>query len=387
MRRALAIAIAILFPVFVCAQAQVYLGEYQFDNPRLYLIEDGGAAVEELDVIPDADWLVVGLHVDDSAGKIYWVHGSSFQGRISRANLDGTGLEVLHSGLTLPRGLAHDPGAGILYWSDQIDNRLYRANDDGTGSIETIVDTGDQLGRPTLDLDGGKVYFGNYTQGDIRRANLDGTDPEILFAGVFTPVAIALDLTAGKIYWADSNTSFVSNHIARANFDGTDLEVLYEGMPTSSGFTGIGLDLANGKLYWCDEITDVEKGLWEADLDGSNAVRIFASPMGWNAGAMTLGVAAVPDIFLLRGDADDNGTFNALTDSLYMLAHQFTGGPVPPCLEAADVDGDGVFNGLTDALYALDHGFNGGPPPPEPYPSCGGDPDPDNNIGCASACP
>ena len=93
--------------------------------------------------------------------------------------------------------------------------------------------------------------------------------------------------------------------------------------------------------------------------------------------------------FFLRGDSDANGTFNALTDGIHILAHQFQGGPAPPCMEAADADGNGVFNGLTDGLYVLAHGFQGGPPPPAPYPECGPDPDPATSLGCEShpVCP
>ena len=380
------VRIIVLMPILLassslCGQSEVYLGEYQFNAPRLYRISDDGNFVEELFIIPSEDWLVVGLQVDLDNGKIYWVHGSFNEGRIRRANLDGSGQELLLSGLTNPRGLALDVDGGKMYWSDTQDNSMYRADLDGS-NLEPIIDTGDQLGRPTLDLDSGLIYFGNFGAGDIRVANLDGSNSQILFGGLFTPVAIALDLDQAKIYWADSNTSAVSNHIARANFDGTDMEILYAGEPGSSGFTGIGLDLVNQKLYWSDEIAASEKGLWEANLDGSDADRIFESPMGWNAGAMTLGGIVIGDTFLLRGDADNNGAFNGLLDSIYILSHQFQGGPAPDCLEAADVDGNGAFNGLIDGLYSLQHAFQGGPPPPLPYPTCGPDPEQSESLGC-----
>ena len=322
-------------------QLQIYLGEYKFNDPRLYVMGPGGAGLQELEIIPTEDWLVVGLQVDAAAGMIYWTHGSFNQGRIRRANLDGTGIDTLLSGLTNPRGLALDLGGGKLYWSDTQDRRMYRANLDGS-ALEAIVDSGHQLGNPTLDLVNGKIYYGNFDRAEIRRANLDGTNQEVLFRNVFTGIAIALDLGAGKIYWADSNTSFVSNHIARSNFDGSDREILYEGMPTSSGFTGVGLDLAAGKLYWSDEITDVEKGVWEANLDGSGATRIFASPVGWNAGAMTLLSAGSP----CPWDLDGSGTVGT-ADLLMLLGAWGTDPGGPP-----DFDGDGSV-GTTDLLELL----------------------------------
>ncbi len=305
--RLIAYSIGMLCTQVGMADADIYLAEYKYNDPRLYVMEPGGVNVQELDIIPTSDWLVVGVQVDVTNGKIYWTHGSSGQGRIRRANLDGTDVEILISGLTNARGLALDVERGKMYWSDTQDNRMYRANLNGTG-LETVIDTGHQLGRPTLDLVNGKIYFGNYGLGDMRRANLDGTDQEILFDGLFTPVAVALDLDNGKIYWADSNTSFVSNHIARANLDGSEFEVLYQGQGTSSGFDGIGLDLQAQKLYWCDEIeyTIPEKGVWEANLDGSEAQRIFASPAGWNAGAMAVVQVTTPCPGDLTGDEQVN---------------------------------------------------------------------------------
>lgn len=92
---------------------------------------------------------------------------------------------------------------------------------------------------------------------------------------------------------------------------------------------------------------------------------------------------------LLRGDADGSGAFSIIIDALYILAHQFQGGPAPPCMESADADGDGTFSGLADGVYLLAHGFQGGPPPPAPHPDCGLDPDPGTSLGCEShpGCP
>lgn len=82
-----------------------------------------------------------------------------------------------------------------------------------------------------------------------------------------------------------------------------------------------------------------------------------------------------------RGDADGDGMFVGLIDTLFILAFQFQGGPPPPCAEAADADGDDVIIGLIDGLYLLAFQFAGGPPPPPPGPvNCGED---DNYLlGC-----
>lgn len=281
-------AALVLIGTSLHAQSKIYVAEYKFNDPKLYRMNLDGTSVETLMVFPTADWLPLGLHFDATAGKLYWTHGSFNQGAIRRANLDGSGVETLLSGLTNPRGLDVDLAGGKLYWSDTQDRRMYRANLDGTG-LEPIVDHGTQLGRPRLDLPNGKLYYGDFGTNEIRRCNLDGSSNELLFgAHVDQANHIALDHAGGKLYWVDQQTSFVTNYVARANFDGTGFEELYTGLPTSSGLVEIDLDLAAGKIYWADEITDAEKGVWCANLDGSNPVRIYASPTGWNAGAFHL---------------------------------------------------------------------------------------------------
>jgi hypothetical protein len=340
-RHALAIVAATAVLAVPChAQTRIFLGEYKFEDPRLYVMNPGGTNVEELDIIPDADWLVVGLQVDPDAGTIYWTHGGFNQGRIRRASLDGTGMTTIVSGLTNPRGLALDLAGGHLYWSDTQDLRMYRVPVGG-GAVQTVIDTGHQLGRPTLVPSEDALYFGNYGTGEIRRSSLDGMGQEVILDGLFTPVAIAIDQPGQKIYWADSNTSFVSNHIARADLDGTDVEILYTGLPTSSGFTGIALDLTADRLYWSDEITAAEKGVWEAALDGSDAARVFESPRGWNAGAMTIVEDTCPT------DLADPSGETGFADLLVVLS---TWGACVGC--PADLDADGVV-GFADLLILL----------------------------------
>jgi hypothetical protein len=78
-----------------------------------------------------------------------------------------------------------------------------------------------------------------WTDGEIRRANLDDLEAsqETVISGLPNPFGIALDLSNGKIYWSD----FVSaGDIRRANLDGTEQEILITGL---AGPFGIALDL------------------------------------------------------------------------------------------------------------------------------------------------
>ncbi len=89
-------------------------------------------------------------------------------------------------------------------------------------------------------------------------------------------------------------------------------------------------------------------------------------------------------ISFLRGDCDGSGSVSALLDALFLLSWQFTGGPAPPCMDAADADGNNSVTALLDALLLLAWQFTGGPAPPSPgTTACGEDNDGDTTLGCA----
>ncbi len=83
----------------VWAQDRVFFTHRNSSDPTLEAMSYDGSDTQDLfDVgnpYPVADWLSVGLAVDDVAGKIYWTHGSFFQSRIRRANLDGSNQEIV----------------------------------------------------------------------------------------------------------------------------------------------------------------------------------------------------------------------------------------------------------------------------------------------------
>ena len=310
---------------------KLYLVEYKFNEPKMYRMDLDGANLEEIVGLPAAEWLPLGIDIDETNNHIYWLNGNFNSGTIRRADvgLNVANSQLLLSGLTNARGLALDIAGRKMYWSDTQERVLRRANLDGGGN-QVIVSTGDQYGRPTLDLVNGKVYFGNYGTGQIRRADLDGANNEPVITGVGHATGVALDLATGKIYWTDSSN--VVNHIARANLDNTGMEVLIQFPPASSGLENIELDLAGGKMYWVDEITAVEKGVWRANLDGSDPVRIYESPSGWNAGAITL---------LLHGSCPGDLNGDGIVDlaDLGILLADF--GCVAPGPCPGDLDGDG----------------------------------------------
>ncbi|MFP6737182.1 MAG: glycoside hydrolase family 18 protein [Planctomycetota bacterium] len=95
------------------------------------------------------------------------------------------------------------------------------------------------------------------------------------------------------------------------------------------------------------------------------------------------GLRQPPAARFIRGDCNTDAMID-LTDAVYLLNYNFTGGPAPACAAACDADGDGQINGtVTDALYLLSFSFLGGAPPPAPFPACAtaGRPS-DEALGC-----
>jgi hypothetical protein len=206
---------------------------------------------------------------------MYWVE--LVQGDIRRANLDGTGQQILVSGQNGPLQLALDLAGGQIYWSDWLGGDIRRANLDG--SAPEILLSG--LYRPSsiaLDVAGGKMYWIGDSGFDILRANLGGSEQEMLIRDLPVAQGLRLDLAGGKIYWSDASSDNSVGDIRRANLDGSGQEILIDVPGTSPG--GIVLDLTRSQLYWTAGNTGE---ILRANLDGSEPqilVRGLPGPAG-----------------------------------------------------------------------------------------------------------
>ena len=315
----------------------------------MYRMNLDGSDPEEITGLSAAEWLPVGIAIDEADSKLYWLLGNYNNGRIRKADLglDVSGSQLLLSGLTNPRGLDLDVAGGKMYWGDTQDHAVYRADLGGT-NVEAIA-TGSQPGRPTVDVVNGKVYYGDYDGQVIRRCNLDGSENEIVITDSGHATGIALDLTGDMIYWTDSWN--LHNYIARAKLDNTGFEVLVDFGVASSGLQDLELDFAAGKMYWSDDITESEKGVSRADLDGSNLERIWASPTGWNSGAVTLLLEEVACLGDLDGDGDTD-----LADLAMLLAAYGTSIGDPNYNPDADFDASGTVDLPDLATLLSDYG-------------------------------
>lgn len=221
---------------------------------------------------------LLGMARQGRCGYLVWTDNVNFGpgGDIRRANLDGSGQSTLISGLNSPDGVAVDPATGKMYWGDYLfgsdpsintpNGDISRANLDGSNQ-EVVVSQQIFPISVALDVSAGKMYWIAHSQQtdpfgkDIRRANLDGTNEQTLVhtTGVIGNGQLAIDLAGGKIYTTDYN----ENRIRRFNLDGSGETTLISGL---SGPVGIALDIPDGKLYWA---SNGNASIYEANLDGT----------------------------------------------------------------------------------------------------------------------
>ena len=287
------------------------------------------------DIITTGKNFPEGIALDSTEGKIYWVVPQ--EGKIQRADLDGTNVEVLTTPGFFPKGIALDVDGGKMYWAGWGPNIIRRANLDGT-NVEVLVTVESGIAQDiALDVDGGKMYWTDTGTNKIQRANLDGTNVEdLVTTGLDWPESIALDVEGGKMYWTDVNTY----KIQRANLDGSNIEDLV----TAGSAKRIALDLNGRKMYWT--LPWKHKIQW-ANFDGSDIEDVITglgNPAGIALGSVPVDTmnptAPVPE------DVNRDGVVDI--DDLVFVAQRYrqTG------TNAADINGDQVVNVVDLILVA-----------------------------------
>ena len=211
-----------------------------------------------------------GVAVDQAGGKIYWSEGWAH--RIKRANLDGSGQEVIVDNssnvYSTPLDLELDLTNQKIYWTDPGLKRVFRADLNGA-NLQQVLKAGAALGL-ALDLEHGKAYVGEGAGLSAQRivsVNLDGSGMAVLFDTAALPNRDLMDLEIadGKLYWINGK------EIEQCNLDGSGRTVLVPGL---AGPRGMQIDRAAKKVYW----TEGSK-IRRAGLDGSGVETVYTVPV------------------------------------------------------------------------------------------------------------
>jgi DNA-binding beta-propeller fold protein YncE len=279
------------------SKGKIYFVSASFSGAGAVKVMDADGS-NEITLVEGADVIEPdGLEVDVAGGKMYWtdmgIGGAADKspgandGRIMRADLDGKNIETLVplGVTTTPKQLALDVPGGKIYWCDRgdvgewrVNPKVMRSNLDGS-SVETIIsaDVRSPVGI-ALDTPNGKLYFTDRYLNKIRRANLDGTDVEVVVRDTAYPVDLALDLDKRVMYWTAREAGAVFRSELDGNdIDGASLQPIVTGLHAP---IGVALHPGNGRILYTDVIIPTKSGaIWESDPDGRNAKQISGTPM------------------------------------------------------------------------------------------------------------
>ncbi len=193
--------------------------------------------------------------------KVYWIDRQWGDSKVRRANIDGTGVETIIQGQQFipafgASAIAADATVGKIFWARPKYGEIYRANLDGSnpdlmikipeeitvGVIGSFAPT-----RIVIDPVGNRVYWNNPVGNTIQSASVNTptfSGPSAVTTIITSANAtdIAVDGAAGKVYWTDSE----GNAIRRANLNGTGQEV-FLATPRPHA---VSVDASTGRLYW-----------------------------------------------------------------------------------------------------------------------------------------
>ena len=176
----------------------------------------------------------------------------------------------LHNGGETDTGHCHRYRATKgIYWTNwQFPPKIQRANLDGTDN-EMLLTTELSPQGIALDTSEQKIYWANSEGGKIQRSNFDGSNIEdLVIDGLCWPSGIALDTDGGKMYWTDGCAG-----IQRSNLDGTDVEMLVAKEVAYPN--DVAVDINNGKIYWPNHKA---RKIQRANLDGTNVEDLIELP-------------------------------------------------------------------------------------------------------------
>ena len=199
--------------------------------------------------------------VDMAGNKVYWAEQTgNNSGRIRRANLNGTSIQLVRELTSAPYRLALDTANGKLYLTNSR-GKVQRMNLNGSGLEADLIVNLDAPLEIAVDAAGGKVYWTEQTgdrSGRIRRANLDGTNVQLVKELTSRPQGLALDTANGKLYLTNS-----WGKVQRMNLNGSSFQPNL--IVNLESPRGVAVDVAGGKVYWTEE-----GKIRRANLDGSN---------------------------------------------------------------------------------------------------------------------
>ena len=256
----------------------------QSQRPPIYWHTGAGAlqrlTAAEVEGIAPAAQNTTGIAVDARNGKVYWTEQTGAgTGRIRRANLNGTNVQLVKELTSVPHGIALNTSNNRLYLTNAW-GKVQSLKLDGTGFQPNLIANLNSPKSIAVDAARGKVYWTEQTgarSGRIRRANLNGTNVQLVRALTSAPQGLTVDASNGKLYLTNA-----WGKVQRMNLDGTGFQPNL--IVNLNSPQGVAVDVAAKRVYWTER-----SSIRRANLDGSN-IQDVVTGLGGPAG-IALGVA------------------------------------------------------------------------------------------------
>lgn len=178
-----------------------------------------------------------------------------------------------------------------------------------------LAQTSNTFNGIALDLrpDQRKLYYGhNSSGGKVTRAELDGSNPQVI-AGVGTIIrSLAVDTINGHIYAIGISQAHLQPDvywIRRINLDGTDLVTILDsttGALEQTSNSSIAVDPKGQNIYWYERLDSSASALRRCDYSGNNVETLLSG-------------SAVGGDAVIALDLDEDCNANGVRDNLDIL--------------------------------------------------------------------
>ena len=188
---------------------------------------------------------------------LYWINAQA--GTIHR--LVSAEVENLVPGVQNATSLVLNSADNKIYWTEQTaKNRgsIKRANLDGS-NVQILATLQSAPTSIAIDIATGKLYWTS-SNGQIKRANLNGRQIRNLIKNLKSPDKLIVDAAGGKLYWTET-----SGRIRRANLNGKGIENIASGLSPVADIA-----ISGNKLYWTEITSESSGKIGRANLNGSN---------------------------------------------------------------------------------------------------------------------
>ncbi len=212
----LALLGALLAPVQASAQYVFYADTFE-PTPSLHRCAPDGSGLASRALA--AGTLPEGLAYDGVHNKLYWVEAAWSGARIRVTDAGLLAGTTILAGLGSVRGIAVDPVSGWMFWtsSDQgTGARISRARLDGSGVQVLFVLPGFNPRQIAVDALHGKVYWTEFELDAIARCNYDGSAGEFALSVPpgSRPYGVAVNEAANELWWTEYATGQVQKLLA-----------------------------------------------------------------------------------------------------------------------------------------------------------------------------